>query len=162
MLQRSIIIDEMREKELKKFTISHIPGWETEVRISDDSLKIIINSNHQHPKMALAHEFGHVFTARNISNRVYKALATQDLLSIYFIKRKDKLNVIRNEMLAWRFAKAICKPEYWNEEETVNSIATYCKNLMIDMDEKRLRIVPLFRDFISMKGLYKEGGKDEI
>ena len=146
----------MREKAFKEFTISHVPGWETEVRISDDSLKIIINSNHQYPKMALAHEFGHIFTTRNISNSVYKALATQDLLSIWFIKRKDKLNVIRNEVLAWRFAKAICKPKYWNEGEAVNSIVTYCKNLMIDVNEKRLRIVPLVRDFISMKGLYKK------
>jgi len=151
----------MKQKELKKFTIKHVPDWETEVRISDDSLKIIINSNHQHPKMALAHEFGHVFTARNISSRVYKALATQDLLSIYFIKRKDKLNVIKNEMLAWRFAKAICKPKYWNEEEAVSSIAMYCKNLMIEMDEKRLKIIPLVKDFISMKGLYKKRGNND-
>jgi len=149
----------MKQKELKKFTIKHVPGWETEVSISDDALKIIINSNHQHPKMALVHEFGHIFTARNVSSKIYKALATQDLLSIYFIKRKDKLNVIRNEMLAWRFAKAICKPKYWNEEEAVNCIVMYCKNLMIEMDEKRLKIIPLVKDFISRKGLYKEGGK---
>jgi len=149
------LYNKMKKKALKKFSISHIPGWETEVRISDYALKIIIDSNHQHPKMALAHEFGHVFTVRNISNTVYKALATQDLLSIWFIKRKEKVNAIRNEMLAWRFAKAICKPKYWKEEEAVNSIATYCKNLMINMDEKRLKIVPLVRDFMSMKRLYR-------
>ena len=109
--------------------------------------------------MTLAHEFGHIFTARKCSPRTYKALATQDLLTIYFIKPKEKSAIIRNEILAWRFAKAICKPKYWNEQEAVKSIMTYCKSLMLDINEKRLRILPLIRDFISMEKLYKKEKK---
>ena len=145
----------IKEKEFKKLTIKNSPRDESEAMFSANEISISISKYQEHPQMTLAHEFGHVFTARKCSPKTYRALATQDLLTIYFIEPKEKSAVIRNEILAWRFAKAICKPIFWNEEEAIKSIMTYCKSLMLDINEKRLRILPLTRDFISMEKLYK-------
>jgi len=58
---------------------------------------------------ALAHEIGHALTHREIKCQDFDTL------------------VMRREIIAWRFAKAICPPSEWNEDIAIDCLTTYAK-----------------------------------
>lgn len=80
----------------------------------------IVMGTSNNSKMALAHEIGHILTAK------YHNLNSKDME--YF----------RVEVMAWRVAKSFIKPSYWKEEYAISSLATYaCRKI----NWKKFRII---------------------
>lgn len=98
--------------------------------------------------MAIIHEVGHLLDCRFIDiGAVNRAL----MRTRWAPSKADCLHLIRSEIRAWRIAKSICLPEYWNEAEALgeHALGSYIRwvNLHghIKIDRNKLRIVPLNR-----------------
>lgn len=78
--------------------------------------------------MAMAHEIGHLLSSArfNIGRYIFS--------SNYAFKL---------ELMAWRIAKSIMKPELWDEKVAKKYLRTYYIGVSIRVNWKKLRIVPL-------------------
>lgn len=68
----------------------------------------IVMGTSSNNKMSLAHEIGHILTAKYV---------TLDCTGMEYF---------RVELKAWRVAKSFIKPKYWDENYAISCLATYC------------------------------------
>ena len=62
--------------------------------------------------MDIVHELGHLLGCRG-----------------EYLAKKDPWSDIRREIRAWRIAKSICKPEYWREQDALESIVSHLEGM---------------------------------
>jgi hypothetical protein len=49
-------------------------------------------------------------------------LGLNEIIPPHLIPKEIAIKIFRNECMAWRLAKTICKPKYWNEEHAIEAI----------------------------------------
>ena len=109
--------------------------WDWE-HMSNIKIKLGMGGNWQ---MGLAHEIGHLLHAKYITKPRYMSKSQMIVLRIR-LRKRDRMQ-FRKELVAWRIAKSIIKPELWDEEEAKRWLSTYnYKSLRIDMN--RIKIIP--------------------
>lgn len=92
---------------------------------------IIINKNSRNWQLELCHELGHVL----LSSRFY---------SLYI---SAKMDVIREEVMAWRLAKSYCKPKFWDDTLARLYLKTYFDNFKIKINWNKFKFIPLNKGF---------------
>ena len=94
--------------------------------------KVSVSAKVRYREMSVCHEMAHVLLCRKTYGRDRGPMAN-----------------LREEILAWRLGKSFCRPEYWNETDAIENIASYLmglpdwKQLWRKINWKLFRIVPL-------------------
>lgn len=83
-----------------------------------------IGTNTPHWKMHLAHEMGHILHYNYISKP-----------KAFMPHIRTAKQLFRQELIAWRIAKSIIKPEYWNEANALERLKTYSPSVWINSRE---------------------------
>lgn len=55
----------------------------------------------------------------------------------------EELKLFREEVIAWRFAKDMCKPEHWSDENAIPCLKDYAELYHIRIKWELFKILPL-------------------
>lgn len=89
---------------------------------------IYINKKNPQWRMSLAHEIGHILSAK-----YFKIKFNSD----------NPIERLRDEIVAWRIAKSFIKTKYWHDHFAKNSIMTWIISLEIRLNTDKLKIIAL-------------------
>jgi len=93
--------------------------------------RIDIGNKFPNWKMHLAHEIGHILHYHYIDKPV--PILPQD---------RTVIQTFRQEVMAWRIAKSLIKPKYWNDFEVIFCLKTYYHEGMPKIKWEKLKIIP--------------------
>lgn len=93
--------------------------------------KIRVGKASPHWRMHFTHEIGHALHHYYISKPKPR-----------LPKDRTKMQLFRQELIAWRIAKAMTKPRYWNEQEAIECLQTYAPYHWTFINWDKLKIIP--------------------
>lgn len=91
--------------------------------------KIEIGTDGEHYRMQLAHEVAHILHYLYITK-------PRPIMP----EKRTNIQTFRQEVVAWRIAKSIIKPEHWYQPEAISCLKTYAFD-KLEIKWNRLKII---------------------